>query len=632
MTSAQPNRTGSTSSRSSSKIFGRLSNSILESAYDRYVLHTDPDSSQQQIAKIVLGLKGQPILDVGAAYGFLGRLIADRHLEIDAIEPYAPYAETSRRFYRHIYQTAVEEAPLPSETYKIIVLGDVLEHTVNPVAVLQSLRRAATPDATFVISLPNISHLSARLLILLGKFPQMDRGIFDRTHLHFYTRVTAAQMVESSGLMVLWQSVTPVPLPVILNADGGSILMRAAMLLQKILIGISPTLFGYQLLMTAKAAALVSANETLTSDLSVEDKNASQINATQAEVLSQPAPAASFNQLAPQLPITTDPKPLTITENATRTKKLAVQPKRKIVPLLFFALLLAVIVPLYPVWNQILNYSRITTIPTQKLGDLRVSGPNVRSLSGTMGITSVSNGSIYVADTNPQRLVKFTPNGSDYKIVASAGSTPGLVLPYAVASDQSGNVYVLDITSGDVFIFGANDSLIKKVPLTVSGSRAMTIDKSGNIYISYGGSGVRKFTSDLQPDGAWGGNTPVSGTILIAEVLGLATIGNDLFVSSANKFIRVDGAGKIVAEKKLIGSGGSMTSTPSGHLLTTDLPTNRIWIFDRDGNTMGRLVGKNFEEPIFFQPRGIALSQDGSKLYVANENLIGMYEFKEDAR
>ncbi len=79
-----------------------------------------------------------------------------------------------RPYYRTVYAGTVETAGLPAQTYPVVVCADVLEHTVDPVAVLRQLQLAATPEATFIVSLPNVAHLAARLLLLLGRFPQME--------------------------------------------------------------------------------------------------------------------------------------------------------------------------------------------------------------------------------------------------------------------------------------------------------------------------------------------------------------------------------------------------------------------------------------------------------------------------
>src|SRR4030095_1029375 len=104
-----------------------------------------------------------------------------------------------------------EAAPLPDRTYRMVLCGDVLEHTADPVAVLKRLRQAATDDATFVVSVPNVAHLAVRMMLLFGSFPKMERGILDKTHLQFFTRDTAEAMLRQAGLKVLSASATGVP-------------------------------------------------------------------------------------------------------------------------------------------------------------------------------------------------------------------------------------------------------------------------------------------------------------------------------------------------------------------------------------------------------------------------------------
>ncbi|HET9221492.1 MAG TPA: methyltransferase domain-containing protein, partial [Roseiflexaceae bacterium] len=160
-----------------------------------YALHSGSQSSHQQIARLVRRIGRAPVLDVGAAQGFLGQLLRQDGLIVDAVEPHPDWAAHALPYYRTVYASDIESAELPAAYYAVVVCADVLEHTVNPAQVIRTLLQAATADATFIISLPNVAHIAARLLLLLGHFPQIDRGIFDRTHLHFYTRRTATQML-----------------------------------------------------------------------------------------------------------------------------------------------------------------------------------------------------------------------------------------------------------------------------------------------------------------------------------------------------------------------------------------------------------------------------------------------------
>jgi hypothetical protein len=144
------------------------------------------------------------------------------------------------------------------------VCADVLEHTPDPEAVLRHLVAASTSDAVFVISLPNVAHLAARLLLLAGSFPRHDHGIFDRTHLHFYTRSTALELVRSADLMVTGVSTTPVPLEDVWPAALGTTAREVAMQMQVLAGRLAPTLFAFQWLIVARRLSGPSRAEAVT--------------------------------------------------------------------------------------------------------------------------------------------------------------------------------------------------------------------------------------------------------------------------------------------------------------------------------------------------------------------------------
>ena len=219
-----------------------------------YRLHRDPRSSHQQIIGHVLRLRKDPVLDVGAAQGILGRLAEGSGLTIDAVEPHPEWAEHARPHYRQVFNTTIEAAPLADKAYRMVLCGDVLEHTVDPVAALTRLRRAAADDATFVVSLPNVAHLAVRMMLLFGNFPKMDRGILDKTHLHFFTRDTAEQMLRQAGLKVVKASATGVPLDELWRRGEKRVMFRAAMRMQHVALDLAPRLFGMQWVFVAEPA------------------------------------------------------------------------------------------------------------------------------------------------------------------------------------------------------------------------------------------------------------------------------------------------------------------------------------------------------------------------------------------
>jgi len=188
------------------------------------------------------------VLDVGAAQGILGQLLADSGITIDAIEPNTDWAEAAKPYYRRVMNSTVEAADLPDNTYDCIVCADVLEHLPDPLSTLERLRQAAKPDATFIISLPNVAHLAVRTMLLFGRFPKMERGILDKTHLQFFTKDTAKNLLFDAGLKVDRTLTTIVPL----EDFGNGVITKTMMGMQRLAVAALPRLFAMQWIFIAK--------------------------------------------------------------------------------------------------------------------------------------------------------------------------------------------------------------------------------------------------------------------------------------------------------------------------------------------------------------------------------------------
>jgi 2-polyprenyl-3-methyl-5-hydroxy-6-metoxy-1,4-benzoquinol methylase len=104
-----------------------------------------------------------------------------------------------------VVQGNIEAMDLPVEAGSIDLLLclDVLEHLVDP---WESLRRLATllsPRGTLVTSIPNVRYFRVLLpLLFQGRWDYQNSGILDKTHLRFFTRANAIDLIESAGLAV----------------------------------------------------------------------------------------------------------------------------------------------------------------------------------------------------------------------------------------------------------------------------------------------------------------------------------------------------------------------------------------------------------------------------------------------
>jgi 2-polyprenyl-3-methyl-5-hydroxy-6-metoxy-1,4-benzoquinol methylase len=149
----------------------------------------------------------QHVLDLGCAEGAFAAAVKERTgAEVWGIEFNPQAAEHARAVVDHVLVGDADEriAELPDTYFDAIVCNDILEHLVNPGTTLTHLRRKLKPEGVVVASIPNIRFAPALSKVVFRKdFPQDDEGIFDRTHLRFFTRKSIVRLFETAGFTIL---------------------------------------------------------------------------------------------------------------------------------------------------------------------------------------------------------------------------------------------------------------------------------------------------------------------------------------------------------------------------------------------------------------------------------------------
>jgi 2-polyprenyl-3-methyl-5-hydroxy-6-metoxy-1,4-benzoquinol methylase len=98
-----------------------------------------------------------------------------------------------------------------SGPFDVVLLLDVLEHLVDPWQAVDTFARAVRPGGVMIASIPNIRHISVSgPLLLRGHWDYADAGLLDRTHLRFFVRQTAIDMMDREGLAI--ETVQPAPI------------------------------------------------------------------------------------------------------------------------------------------------------------------------------------------------------------------------------------------------------------------------------------------------------------------------------------------------------------------------------------------------------------------------------------
>jgi trans-aconitate methyltransferase len=147
------------------------------------------------------------VLDIGCFCGGTGRWLKQRFpgVKVIGIECLAAAAARARDSYERVIEAPIEKVNFDAEDLRpgsvdAIVAADVLEHLVNPWAVLQRLRPLLTPGGALYVSLPNVRNLNVLLrLVNGGEWRYVGAGILDITHLRFFTRAQAIEMLMETG-------------------------------------------------------------------------------------------------------------------------------------------------------------------------------------------------------------------------------------------------------------------------------------------------------------------------------------------------------------------------------------------------------------------------------------------------
>lgn len=146
------------------------------------------------------------VLEVGCGSGATGALAfahgrAGRYVGVELFEGAASEA---RKVLSDVVVGDVEsiEFPWQPAEFDALILSEVLEHLLDPWTTLSRLARHVRPGGLVLASSPNVSNWRVLRELLAGRFPQADQGVFDRTHMRWFTPATFAEMFERAGFTV----------------------------------------------------------------------------------------------------------------------------------------------------------------------------------------------------------------------------------------------------------------------------------------------------------------------------------------------------------------------------------------------------------------------------------------------
>jgi len=83
--------------------------------------------------------------------------------------------------------------------FKVVLAMDVLEHFKDPWSAIAKIKSLVAPEGVLIASIPNVRYGPVLWnLVARGRWEYTDSGILDRTHLRFFTRDSAVELVKES--------------------------------------------------------------------------------------------------------------------------------------------------------------------------------------------------------------------------------------------------------------------------------------------------------------------------------------------------------------------------------------------------------------------------------------------------
>ena len=154
------------------------------------------------------------VLEVGCGSGALGRAFKsiNPNTTYIGIELMAEPAAKARESLDYVIQCDISnhkitELPGGINQVDCLIFGDVLEHLIDPEATLRKLLKFLKNDGQVITCIPNVQHWTVLANLLSGQWPQEDQGLFDRTHLRWFTRQSIIDLMKAVELNI--QDITP---------------------------------------------------------------------------------------------------------------------------------------------------------------------------------------------------------------------------------------------------------------------------------------------------------------------------------------------------------------------------------------------------------------------------------------
>jgi len=195
-------------------------------------------------------------------------------------------------------------------------------------------------------------------------------------------------------------------------------------------------------------------------------------------------------------------------------------------------------------------------------------------LTNPLGVGVDSYGNVFIADTNNNRVVSLSPDGTFQTTVAS-----GLTLPRGVARSLAGDLFIADMTDGGrVIKLTGGSGTPTTVGTGLSSPYGVAVDAAGDLFIADFGNGR---VVEVPAGGGEQTTVPVTGLVSPSAVA--VDAAGDLFIADAGNHdvVEVPWTGTAWGTQTTVGCGFSapngLAVDAAGFVYVSDAGSNAVY-------------------------------------------------------
>jgi 2-polyprenyl-3-methyl-5-hydroxy-6-metoxy-1,4-benzoquinol methylase len=176
----------------------------------KYDYVADVSNENAAAAKVVRFVgTSKRVLEIGSGPGAITRVLAEVNgCTVTAVEIDEESARRVAGYCEQVLSCDLNDPSWVDEVrrfgpFDVVVAADVLEHLVDPWAVLLQIKSLLSADGAVVISLPHAGHNAVIASLLDADFEYRRIGLLDRTHVRFFGLKNIQQLFDGAALAIV---------------------------------------------------------------------------------------------------------------------------------------------------------------------------------------------------------------------------------------------------------------------------------------------------------------------------------------------------------------------------------------------------------------------------------------------